>query len=165
MSTLYKIADSITNALVSLESHDDGEIPAEAMQSLDALQMQFSEKADGICRFLRHCETQAAAVALEVERLKKMQERLDCKADWLKFYLKSCMDATGQSKCSTELFTLTICKNSRPSIKVADGKPVPPEFQRVKIELDGTAAYDAWKAGRDLPPEIVVTQGNHLRIR
>jgi len=64
-----------------------------------------------------------------------------------------------------------IQKNTRPSIRCASGE-VPEEFQRVRVEFDGQAAYDALKAANRLPQEpgrvqvdgLVVVLGQHVRI-
>ncbi len=166
MASLYEIAGDINQLLMRAVESDDGEVdmPPELTNQLDGLESQFDDKCAAICKFRQSVLSDAAAYKAEADRLNLLHERAERKADWLKNYLKTAMDQRGMDKVKAMPFSLSICKNSRPSIKCQEGK-IPIEFQRIKVEFDGTKAYERWKEGMALPDEIVVEQGFHLRIR
>jgi hypothetical protein len=162
--SLYKIADALVSILARLDGEDDGEIPPDMGAVLDGLVVDFAVKVDNICRYRAFLEGQSRMFDAEADRLIQLRDAAVKKAEWLKDYIKRCMEATGQPKLETELFRLSIVKNSRPSIRVKEGATIPKEFQRVKVEFDGQAVYENWKANVPLPACIEVVQGKHLRI-
>ena len=159
---LYKIAADIEQALAATD--DDGGIPADLEQRIECLQMAFDDKAAAVVAYTRNLSVTKDALDAEIARLKAWAKALDDKETWLRDYLKRCMEQAGYKSIETPVAKVRIQKNSRPSISVAEGQPIPPMFTKVVTSFDGQAAYEAWKAGQPLPDSITVTQGNHLRI-
>lgn len=161
--SLYKIADEVQHAL-SL-TNDDGSIPDDVGPALDALQMAFDQKAGAVVKFRQSLECTAMALETEIQRLQKWRDSVVRKAEWLKGYLKSCMEQSGIDRLETPVARLTLCK-SPPSVQLESGAAVPEEFARTKttVELDKVKALSAWKAGVELPPSITVKESRHLRI-
>lgn len=153
---LYQISDELERLLESEELTE-----ADAAR-LDELGMALEEKAENICRLHASYAAEAKAYGDEAVRLSGKALGATKKAEWLKKYLQSCLERIGQKKLKTPLFSLSVCNNSRPSIRV-EGE-IPAEFQRVKIEFDSQKAYETWKATGELPAAITVEQGRHLRI-
>lgn len=143
---------------------DDGEIPTDLAAELDGLAMNFEDKAESCCQVRAELEAEAAGYDAEIARLTKLSRAAHARADWLKNYVYVCMEQANVGKISGRLFKMRIQKNSRPSIRLADGEPIPEDFKRIKEEFDGQKAYDAWKAGEALPACVEVVQGTHLRI-
>src|SRR5271169_6659542 len=113
---LYEISADIERLL---SQDEDGELPPDVAKQLDLLQVQLDEKADAICRFRAGLVAEAAAYKAEAERLEARAKSFERHADWLKAYLMNTMERLGLDKIKTELFSLRIQKNSRPSISLA----------------------------------------------
>lgn len=159
---LYQLSDSIRQILSTEDS--DGELLPAFADELGKLDMQFNEKSLEIAAYVKEVQAEAEGVKLEAVRLKERQTRLERKADWLKAYLLENMEKLGVQKIPGLLVSLRIQKNSRPSIFVEEGKTIPEEYQRIKVELDGQKAYTDWKEIGTLPDSIMVKEGRHLRI-
>jgi hypothetical protein len=108
---------------------------------------------------------EAESAKLEAERLESLAEIRQHAVDRLKDYLKANLELMNMTKVETDLFKVRIQKNSRPGIAyIGDLRELPFEYQRVKVEMNGTALYEAWKGGKELPAGVTVTEGKHLRI-
>ena len=69
-------------------------------------------------------------------------------------------------RIETDLFKLTVCKNSRPTIRwEGPMDELPFEYQRIKVEVDLDRAAKDLKAGVWLPSQFNVVEGTHLRIK
>lgn len=165
-ASLYTITAELAVVLAMIDDSADGEIPPEFEQRLDALTLAFPAKCEDLCKHRAMLIATAAGIKLERDRLSAKLERLDAQIARVSAYLKRSMEATGQLKLETPsgLFALRVQKNTRPTIRLADGAPVPDAFRRLREELDGDAAYKAWKAGQELPESLIVIQGSHLRV-
>jgi hypothetical protein len=73
------------------------------------------------------------------------------------------LDRVEKPKVETPLVVVRIQKNSRPAIRWPDTLPIPKDYQRVTVSLDGQKAYQDFKAGA-LPKGFIVEQGRNLRI-
>jgi hypothetical protein len=163
MPPLYELAEAIRGVLARLDDID-GELPPGLSTDLDALQMAFEEKAENICRYRVGLCAAAEGIDAEIRRLTAMRDGHIRRAEWLKSYLFAAMQSLGLERLDTKLFKLWIQKNGRPTIECA-GSDSPEGYQRVVVSFDGEKAYEDWKAGKPLPPEIVVREGYHLRIK
>ncbi len=159
---LYEIQSEIAALLAAT---DDGELPPDAEARLDGLQMQLEEKADNICRLIRQREAEQAGYAEEADRLIRLADAARRDYERLKDYLRRTLTGLGLKRLDTALFKLSACKNSQPSVLLADSAEVPPQYSRVKVELDRKAVVEAWRDGLTLPEGLTVEVGEHLRIR
>ena len=162
--TLYELTQEwaeIQDALID----SGGELTPEIEARLDALPGALQVKADGYCYVIQQLLRSADAAKAEADRLSELARVRKNAADRLKDRLKSAMETTGQLKLESDRFKVRVQKNGRPSIAWT-GEPdaLPCEYSRVAVSLDGQAAYEAWKAGRELPEGFKVTEGTHLRI-
>jgi hypothetical protein len=81
------------------------------------------------------------------------------------------LERAGTTRVETPTVKVRIQKNTRPSIRCASAE-IPEPFRRIRVEFDGTAAYEALKAARCLPVEpgrievdrLVAELGRHVRI-
>lgn len=162
---LFNIANEFAAAMNAIqESADDGgEITPDVAAAFDAIEMEMGTKLDNCYRVLRTLETEASASTEELDRLKRLAAARQKRADYFKNYILDSMLAAGIQKHKSAICEMRIQKNSRPAIFVDDGKDVPKEFEKITVSLDGTKAYEAWKAGEKLPEELIVREGCHLR--
>lgn len=143
----------------------DGEITPEIEARLDALVTgELALHVDSIVALVRENETAAHAYHAEAQRLADLSRGRLRAAERLKEYLRANLEACGLDGAKGRLFRVRVQKNGRPSIRW-EGRPetIPEPYRRVSIDLDGTAAYEAWKAGT-LPAGFDVALGSHLRI-
>lgn len=142
----------------------EGEITPELLAELEQLEAGRGEKLQA-CRdaYFSHKAT-AAAIEAEIARLREQAATHVRTMTWLKEYVRATLEAMQVEKYPLHRGSLRMQQNSRPAIRW-DGPPdtIPDDYQRVRIELDGTAAYEAWKRD-ELPSRFVVERGSHVRL-
>jgi hypothetical protein len=164
MMKLYAIDEAI-QAILDEADPDTGELAPDALERLDGLELAREAKADHIARLVMTYAAEGDAIAGEAERLRKLAACRRNHADQLKRYLLRCLVGAGIQRLNTDLFSFSVCRNSAPSIRVADGHDIPAECQRVQITLDARKVQELIRAGWDVPDSIEVEYGTHLRIR
>lgn len=159
---LHEITNEILmDALVDA----NGEISPEAEAQLGALEEDLHAKTEAYCKIIRTFECEACAAQAEVDRLQKLVQVRTNAAKRLKAWLLQNLQRLGLERVETDLFRVRIQQNGRPSINYSgDPEALPPFMRRVKVEVNGDAAYELWKGGQELPPGFQVTRGSHLRI-
>lgn len=163
---LYEIAD----ALESIEDtllENGGELTPELEAALEALEGTLEQKAERICRVIRNHDASAKAFDAEIERLRGHKKAHENTVARLKDYLKTVLVRLDRTKVDAGVFKVALQNNSRPAIRwTLDPAAIPEQLRRVPpAEVDGDAAYEAWKKDRQLPPGFEVELGSHIRIR
>jgi vacuolar-type H+-ATPase subunit E/Vma4 len=162
---LYEIPHAI-RAIEAMIEEAEGELTPETEALLTQHESEFERKAEWIALLAREAIAEAGAIKAEEDRLNARRRTLERRADGLKRYLHECMTAANVSKIKGDLATLGIQRNSVPTIVVEVAPEALPErFRRVRVESDGTALRDAFKAGEKLPAGVTAEYGTHLRIR
>lgn len=143
----------------------DGELTPEVEAELDSLQDAFERKAEYIALLSREARAEAKAVKEEEDRLKARRTAAENRESRLKDYLQACLTRAGVDRVEGDRIKARIQDNSRPSIRwMGEEDAIPEPFKRVRVDLDGSAAYETWKDGEPLPEGFVVETGRHLRI-
>lgn len=158
---LYEFPAEIDRILAESE---DGELTPAQESALDRVLGKLQEKVRSVLGVIRHLEMLESGCKDEKDRLAARQRSLARQVDSLKEYLLRCMADEQTAKVVTDIGTVSRVPNSRPSIRWAWVGDPPPEFTRLKVELDGTKAYEAYKAGT-LPDGFEVSLGESLRVR
>ena len=160
---LYEIPVEYRRLLDSVD--ESGEITPEIEAGLNALETSLEIKADAIASLIKEADAEARAFATEAERLTDRRRAAENRADHLKQYLLSAMDSLDIAKLKTPRFSLGIQKASRPSIRwTGSVDKAPAAFVRTITSIDGTAAYEAYKA-KALPEGFEVSTSYFLAIR
>lgn len=162
---LYEITDALQDVGDALMDNG-GELTPELEALLDSLEGAFEHKAENVALFIRQLEVNGAAAATEAKRLTELAQQRERAATRLKSYLLENMQRTDHQKVETPRVKIRVQRNSRPSIHwMKDAEKLPVELKRVKVELDGEAAYKIWKTEpAALPDGFEVVLGSHLRI-
>jgi hypothetical protein len=148
-TSLYQLSRDFSAFQEAMDVAEDGEIPAQAIAELNNMQLAIEVKADGVCRYRQNCLAVVGAIEAEIERLDKIRQAAFNRAEWCKTYMKDSMEQAGITKLKTPLHSLSICKNSQPSVTLK-GNDVPPGFQRQPpAELDKKKAVEAWRKDRE----------------
>lgn len=162
---LYEITDALDNIEAAL-LESNGVLSDEMEAELEAMELAFDEKVERICRVITNNERTAAAYADEIDRLALHRDAHERTAKRLKEYLKGAMLVLGRDKVSAGVFKVAIQNNSRPSISwTLAPEDIPEPFKRIRVELNGTAAYDAYRDKGTLPEGFEIVNGQHVRIR
>jgi hypothetical protein len=172
-------------------AESEGEVTPELEQLLEQLEGQTNEKIERVGLYVREQLLTAAAVKDEEQRLAGRRKALERAAEGLKVYLLAQLRRLDKKKVEGLLCTVARQNNSTPSVThtldeltlralahqtiVGDGGvTVPSPFQQfVKVipptparyELDAAAVVQAWRAHLELPADVRVELGEHVRIR
>ena len=166
MRHLYEISSEYADFLefVYDSAEDgDGEIPPDQTDRLDCLSGEFTEKVDACCRVLKDLQASQEVCKAEADRLATRARRIGKNADWLKNYVKECLERAQVTKVDAGPFRVRI-QNNPESVEVVSLDLVPHTFdveQERKISL--TAIKEQLKAGVDVPG-VALKRGTHLRI-
>lgn len=161
--TLYEIADEY-RAIDALLDESGGELTPEIEDALLVLESRVSDKVDAIGALIREAMVEHEGYAIEANRLRSRAMIAQKKADRLKEYLLGSLKAIGFDKIKGLRFTARVATASTPTITWT-GQCDPPEaYQRVRVELDGKAAHEAFKAGL-LPDGFKVSRTEYLDLR
>jgi hypothetical protein len=161
---LYDLPDAIREVEARI-IEAEGEISPELEAELDALEGAFEAKAEYLALLAREAKASAAAWKQEEDRMRAHRTAAENRERRLKDYLHASMRRLGVDRIEGERAKVRVQANTRPSITWA-GEPeaIPEAFRRVSITPDGTALYDEWKAGSELPEGFVVEVGSHVRV-
>lgn len=159
--TLYEIASEFQQFL------DVEELSLETEAKLDQLAIALDVKVDGICRVIAELEGEVDALRKECNRLGWQFEQREGRIARLKRYMKESLEKIGQLKVKTPLFSVSVQKNSQPSVEVPEDRieDLPDEFKRTKVEAERLKIAAAWREKRELPDFVKVIQGTHIRVR
>src|ERR1700741_2390272 len=144
----------ITQDLLLLNHIDEAEVPGDQSVedkleqirlALDNLNMKFVDKVTNIVKFIKNLEAQREAIVCEAKRLTDRKRSFDNRIEWLKNYVKACMQATQSEKIKYALFTIYVAQ-SQPSIEVTNIDEVDEQFLKIKIEVDKTKILEQVKA-------------------
>lgn len=159
---LHALQRGIDEAL----EESEGEITPEIQQMLDSLEEEIGHKVDWVATVVNEKKAVADGLDVEIKRLQARKKATERSAEGLKDYLKQTLDALGENNVRGRIYSATVQRASRPSISwIKDYDKLPEQFKRVKVELDGTAAYDAYRAGTLPRDGFEVTTSTFLCIR
>ena len=162
MSTLYELTGQL---LQLMEMAEDETCDPEAIRdTMEGLEMEVEEKADGYAKIIKTLEGNAASIDTEIKRLQEKKSSLANNINRLKKNLEKTMIVTGKKKFKTLLFGFNIQKNP-PSVLIEEGAEVPEKYlvpQDPKI--DKKAILADLKAGSSYD-KISLVQTESLRIR
>jgi len=115
----------------------------------------------------------AEAVKIERVRLQQREQRWTNAAKSIKGYLKRLLVGHEIKKVKTPSATISLANNGgRPSVRISDEPKLEELYQTgspfvqqiVTYRLDTERVLEAVTNGEELPPEILVERGQHVRI-
>lgn len=163
--TLYELTNDYMNLLALAEDPDtDPEVLADTLEGLEG---QLEDKADGYAKVIRQIEADVNGLKTEIERLQARKTAAQNNIDRMKANLEQMMIQTDKTKFKTELFSFGIQKNPA---KVVMDEPyienIPEDYLKYKDpEIDRKKIAEDLKAGKDLEGIAHLEQTASLRIR
>lgn len=169
MTALYEITGeirSLLDMLDALDKDDQPEVETAIRDTLEAIQMEFSEKSEAIVKVAKSMQSDIDAIDAEVKRLQGRKKIISNRKDGLTTYLMRQMQASEIKKVATSLFTITLV-NGTDKVEIADESALPDYFLRVKTDIsaDKIALAKALKEGQDVPGACLVKGDPSLRIK
>lgn len=149
MASLYEIDAQIV-ACVDFET---GEIID--ADKLEQLQMQFSEKVEGIALWIKNLLAEAKMIKEEKDNLAARQKACENKAESLKKYLASAL-------CGEKFKTPKVSISYRKSeaVEIEDVSLLSDEYLKFKPEADKTKIKEALKSGTAVIGASLVEKNN-----
>ena len=166
MSTLYEL-DNEALALLELMEDPDAD-PEVVKDTLDAVLGERNLKYNSYGFVRQQMKADIAAVKSEKDRLDSRQKVMENNLKRLDDHVLFSMNALGETKVKTELFTFSIQKN--PPKVIIDDPDLIPEYFKIPQEpkIDTAAIKDLLKSGdenHELDGAAHLEQGESLRIR
>lgn len=155
MAALYEINRDLYR-LYESSVNDDGEIDETAIDAIEALELERSEKIENIACLIKNLRSDADQIKAEADKLAKRAKAAQNRADSLKDYLE--LQLAGEKFKSPRV---AISWGSTSSVRVEDESLIPAEYTVtetvVKVDKNGIKA--AIKAGEDVPGcQLAVSQ-------
>jgi len=156
---LYEISDE----MLRLVEVDDETIDVQA--ELEALQMQFNDKAKNIAGLIRNLEAERNAVSDEANRLQNKAKALETRVEQIKAYLQSEMIRTGQDSIKAGIFKIRL-QNSPQALIIRDVEAIPSDFKQEVREwkIDKLGILNHLRATGEIISGVDITQNKHIRI-
>lgn len=160
---LYEISSDIL-AVLSQTHPETGELAEDLAGRLDALEASRAAKIAACVAFKLQREAEAEAIAGELARLASLKRRAEADAARIEAYLMDDLGRLGEERFDHPVFgfDLRMCP---PSVSIADGAVLPPEYTRSKVEPDKAKIMYAHKAGIPLPAGVTVARRLRLAVR
>ena len=120
--------------------------------TMEAIEGEFQEKGKAIAMIALNIDGDLEAIQSQIDRLTERKRVITNRKNSLKEYLRENMDASGITKITHPLFTIT-CGKGRPSVVIDNETDIPDEYMSVKTTMspDKTAIAAAIKAGLEVP--------------
>ena len=162
MSSLYELTNDWLQLMDMLEDGADEDVINDTLEGLD---YEIEQKADGYARVIRNLEADAAGLKTEIDRMTDRKRVIENNITRLKKNLQEAMEMTGKVKFKTDLFSFNI-QNNTPSVVIDNIDDIPREYvvlQEPKIDKKKIAADI--KAGVNLSYFAHLEQSRSLRIK
>lgn len=162
--TLYELTEQYLQLLAFAEDPDvDPQVISDTLEGLDG---DIEEKADGYAKVIRQLEADEAALKAEIDRLTARKRTIGNSIDRMKEHLKQAMILCEKPKFKTELFSFGIQKNP-PKVVVDHPEEVPAGWLiQQEPKIDTAAIKEALQSNDELACQIAhLEQGESLRIR
>lgn len=163
--TLYSISQDLMQLLAMAE---EGELDSDVIaDTLEAVEGEYTDKLDAYATIIKKLEADVEMVEAEIDRLKETKERLIKNITGMKDSVMCSMIDTGHRKVQGEHFTWQIQRNGgkRPITITKDLMEIPPEYKKVRYEVDKDSIRKVLESGVDLPFAQLEERGESLRLK
>lgn len=163
MATLYDLQGEYLDLLLLAEDPDvDPQLIVDTMEALDG---EIEEKADGYAMVMRDLEEQELALKNEIDRLALRKAAVYNNRQTMKKALEAAMRVTGKTKFKTTLFSFNIQRNPASVVVDVPWTKLPEDYLKYKDpEIDKTKLKKALQDGAEIEGAHLV-QTESLRIK
>lgn len=160
---LYELTEQ-HNQLREIEESDD---MAQAIaDTFEALEGEFNEKAVSLISVVNDMGSDVAAIDTEIKRLQDRKKVISNRQDSLREYLRTNMEASGITKISCPIFTITLA-GGRDIVLVTKEDDIPTDYLNIKTSVSPMKAeiLKALKTGEVIPGVELGKSKPSLRIK
>lgn len=164
--TLYELTNQYTELLEMLSDPDVDE--QTIYDTLEAIDGEIEEKADGYARVISEMEARLAGVVGQIKRLDGYKQTLANNIQRVKDNLQNAMIATGKRKFKTDLFSFSVQKNGGALPVIVDVAPedLPDELVTITRTPNKKAIAELLERATEyIPIAHFGERGESLRIR
>ena len=135
--------------------------------TLEAIDGEIEDKADGIAKMLRNNEAMADALKAEEKRLNTRRKALENADNFLKKYLQANLEFIGKTKFKTALFSYSIAKNGglQPLTITDNLDEIPGKYLIPQPPVPNNDAIRKLLAEKEVEWAKLEPRGKHLTIR
>jgi len=165
LGRLTQLSKEIEALIVQSEDRDNA-APEALAKALDQVEGQWMTKVESIGYLVKDYELMRKNWNEEIDKLKRMDEALKLRIEWLKSYLMYNMQAKGEDKLQFALVAVAI-RNNPPSVGITDEKEIPSSYTRIiqEIKINKAEILKELKAGKQVPGTILITDVKRLEIK
>jgi hypothetical protein len=151
MTALYTITEQFKE-LAELAENADEDLAIALRDTMEGIEGEFQEKGKAIAMVTLNIDGDLEAIQSQIDRLTERKRIITNRKESLKEYLRTNMEASGITKISHPLFTIT-CGKGKPIVVIDDEKAIPDDFVSVKVSSapDKAAIAKAIKDGVEVP--------------
>jgi hypothetical protein len=165
MTTLYAITEQFKE-LAALAETADEDLAVALRDTMEGIEGEFQEKGKAIAMVALNIDGDLEAIQSQIDRLTERKRIIANRKESLKEYLRTNMEASGITKITHPLFTIT-CGKGKPIVVIDDEKSLPDDFVSVKVTSapDKVAIAKAIKDGADVPGAHIETGKSSISIK
>lgn len=151
MTQLYHITEQY-NELAALAESADEDLAVALRDTMEGIEGEFQEKGKAIAMVALNIDGDLEAIQSQIDRLTERKRVITNRRESLKEYLRTNMEASGITKITHPLFTIT-CGKGKPIVVIDDEKAIPDDYVNVKVTSapDKAAIAKAIKDGIEVP--------------
>lgn len=158
---LFELTENYVKFFTMLEEAD--EITEELEEMANNLNIAIEEKSDNYVKMIKNLDADVEAFKNVEKQFNKKRKTAENKIAWLKKNLQASMEQTGRKKVETELFTISIQKNT-PSLDITSEENIGDEYYKVERTLNKRDLLNDIKEGLIIDG-VGIKQSESLRIR
>ncbi|OXZ40003.1 siphovirus Gp157 family protein [Finegoldia magna] len=158
---LFELTENYVKFFTMLEEAD--EITEELEEMANNLNIAIEEKSDNYVKMIKNLDADVEAYKNQEKQFNKKRKTAENKISWLKKNLQASMEQTGRKKVKTELFTISIQKNT-PALDITSEDNIGDEYYKVERTLNKKDLLKDIKEGLIIDG-VGIKQSESLRIR
>lgn len=158
---LFELTENYVKFFTMLEEAD--EITEELEEMANNLNIAIEEKSDNYVKMIKNLDADVEAYKNQEKQFNKKRKTAENKISWLKKNLQASMEQTGRKRVETELFTISIQKNT-PSLDITSEDNIGDEYYKVERTLNKRDLLNDIKEGLIIDG-VGIKQTESLRIR
>ncbi len=165
MNALYQIGKEFQELALLAETADE-DMAVAIHDTMGAIQAEFEDKGKAIAMLALNIDGDLEAIQSQIDRLTERKRIINNRKEALKEYLRTNMEASGITKISHPLFTISLGKG-RPIVVVDNEKDIPDDYMNVKVTSspDKAMIAKAIKEGVEVPGAHSETGKSSISIK
>lgn len=158
---LFELTENYVKFFTMLEEAD--EITEELEEMANNLNIAIEEKSDNYVKMIKNLDADVEAFKNQEKIFNKKRKTAENKIAWLKKNLQSSMELQGRKRVETELFTISIQKNT-PALDITSEDNIGDEYYKIERTLNKKDLLKDIKEGLIIDG-VGIKQSESLRIR